>query len=343
MMSTKALPRGIVMNGKKFRVTATLNKIRKTGTASTLEDALKLKEALLKEIARELAHNAEDEVTGWTLEEAVKQTQAIVWSGKGGEVSSMKNAVLVMEYFGTDTPIQDITLKKIDGFVIHCINNMGNSGGTVNRKLACLSRIMRTAFERGELSAIPRMPRRREGEHRIRFLTTREEDLLKEVLQGCIPDIHDAVMMLLYTGFRCGELWRLEVRDIDLEQETMTAWKTKNRNPRTIPIVDDIRKIVERRIRKVGGHGRLFPDGSNEWLRRPWATIRHQMGMDEDGQFVPHMLRHTCATRLSQAGVTMPIIKEWMGHTTITTTARYAHFSPKDLHNAAKLLGEKKK
>ncbi len=91
-------------------------------------------------------------------------------------------------------------------------------------------------------------------------------------------------------------------------------------------------------IMAIGGHGLLFPEGSNAWLRRTWAIIRYHMGMDKDEQFVPHMLRHTCATRLSQAGVTMPIIKEWMGHTTITTTARHAHFNPKDLHNAAKLL-----
>lgn len=342
MMNTKALPRGIVMNGKKFRVTATLNKVRKTGTASTLEDALKLKEALLKEIARELAHSQEEEVTKWTLEEAVKQTQAIVWSGKGGESSSMINANLILAYFGPETLIDSITLKQIDAFVEHCLSNVGNTGATVNRKLACLSRIMRTAFERGELSAIPRMPRRREGEHRVRFLTTREEEHLQEVLTCCTQDIQDAVMMLLYTGFRCGELWRLEVRDVDFDHGTLTAWKTKNRHPRTIPIVGSIKGIVERRVCMVE-HGRLFPKGSNEWLRRPWVTIRHLMGMDNDEQFVPHMLRHTCATRLSQAGVTMPIIKEWMGHSTITTTARYAHFSPKDLRNAALLLGERKR
>ena len=37
--------------------------------------------------------------------------------------------------------------------------------------------------------------------------------------------------------------------------------------------------------------------------------------------------------------MSMPIIKERMGHTNITTTARYAHFSPSDLRHAAKLLG----
>ncbi len=46
----------------------------------------------------------------------------------------------------------------------------------------------------------------------------------------------------------------------------------------------------------------------------------------------------TCATRLAQKGVTMMLIKEWMGHSTIQTTARYTHFAPKDLRKAADLL-----
>jgi integrase len=64
------------------------------------------------------------------------------------------------------------------------------------------------------------------------------------------------------------------------------------------------------------------------------------MGKTDDPQFVPHMLRHTCATRLSQSGVSLPVIKEWLGHTTIQTTIRYAHFNKKDLLSAAQALSK---
>lgn len=62
------------------------------------------------------------------------------------------------------------------------------------------------------------------------------------------------------------------------------------------------------------------------------------MGLSEDEQFIPHMLRHACATRLARHGIGMPVIKEWMGHAGIQTTMRYAHFAPSDLTNAAKAL-----
>ena len=90
----------------------------------------------------------------------------------------------------------------------------------------------------------------------------------------------------------------------------------------------------------AGDTDRLFPTGSNPWLRQVWEKIRLHMSLDSDPQFVPHMLRHTCATRLAQKGLSMVVIKEWMGHSDIQTASRYTHFAPKDLLNAAQLLGE---
>ncbi len=61
-------------------------------------------------------------------------------------------------------------------------------------------------------------------------------------------------------------------------------------------------------------------------------------GLSDDPQFIPYALRHTCASRLAQAGVSMMVIKEWLGHRNIATTSRYTHLAPKDLRNAAQVL-----
>ncbi|MEG2173354.1 MAG: site-specific integrase [Desulfovibrionaceae bacterium] len=237
--------------------------------------------------------------------------------------------------------MKDITLDSIDAYVEHLLN-IGNSGSTVNRKLSCLSRILRTAFERDKIKTLPKMPRRREGTHRVRFLSIDEEEKLLAAVEHLGYIAHkEAISMLIYTGFRCSELWRLERRDVDLEHQTLTAWKTKNSHPRTIPIVETILPIIKRRIEATTNEDdRLFPEGSNPWLRNLWEKVRLHLGKDDDPQFVPHMLRHTCATRLSQRGASMMIIKEWMGHSDISTTARYTHFAPKDLRNAAQLLAQ---
>ena len=51
-----------------------------------------------------------------------------------------------------------------------------------------------------------------------------------------------------------------------------------------------------------------------------------------------HVCRHTCASRLVQAGVSLPIVQKWLGHSHISTTMRYAHLYPEDLMNAVKAL-----
>lgn len=322
----------------KLIVDVTVQGKRLTQVAATLEEALTIREKL-RNTASDEANTPDVRVAFWTLEQATERTMQVIWAGRPAYKTMRINSRAVLGFFGAATPVQDITLDSIDMFVAYLLNECGNSNGTVNRKLSCLSRILRTAFERGKLEKMPKMPKRREAEHRIRFLSPEEEARMLAILEAmATQDVQDAILCLLYTGFRCGELWRLECRDIDLERGTLTAWKTKNHHPRTIPIVARIRPVVERRHLACGGVGRLFPGASNDWLRYWWDRLRYHMGMEDDPQFVPHMLRHTCATRLSQAGVSMPIIKEWMGHTTITTTARYAHFSPTDLRNAAKLL-----
>ena len=54
-----------------------------------------------------------------------------------------------------------------------------------------------------------------------------------------------------------------------------------------------------------------------------------------------HTLRHTFASHLAMRGVPLPVIKELMGHDTITTTMRYAHVAPSTLRAAIEMLNPK--
>lgn len=337
MTASQKLPTGIRRHKSGgFIADMCISGRRKTKVCKTLEEAIIARKGLSAVVAQE-----SDNANEWTLEQAISKTFTLVWAGKGSEATNFFNSQAAVKYFGAQTKLKGITLDKIDNYVEHLLEQ-GNSGGTVNRKLSCLSRILRTAHERGKLKSLPKMPRRREGTHRIRFLTRDEEERITSFLEHLgYHDHRDAVLMLIYTGFRCGELWRLERRDIDFEHNTITAWKTKNGHPRTIPIVGKIKPIIEERLKSTTGDtDRLFPAGSNPWMRGVWDKIRLHMRLDNDTQFVPHMLRHTCATRLAQKGLSMTVIKEWMGHSTIQTTSRYTHFAPKDLLNAARLLEE---
>jgi integrase len=71
---------------------------------------------------------------------------------------------------------------------------------------------------------------------------------------------------------------------------------------------------------------------------KAWAWAREQMGMKDDTEFIIHALRHTCASRLVNAGIDLYVVKEWLGHSSIQVTERYAHLNPVKLVHAATML-----
>ncbi len=351
-MATKTLklPRGIRLHKSgAFIIDKTIQRRRITKTFQSLEEAILFRHNLEK-YGLNFLENSDTNTASpkdnigttsvWTLKEGYDYAQKTVWRGKASAVTNMHNAKPAFAFFGKDRRLSTIKLQDMDAYIDSLLDS-GDTGATVNRKLSCLSVIIRTAYERGGLgkAELPRFPRRRkETEHRVRFLSQDEETRLMKLLVECEYAAQaEAVQILLYTGFRCGELWRLEKRDVDLNNHTLTLWETKNGQPRTIPIVDCIFPVIQRRMNSVESD-KLFPEGSNDWLRLAWDKVRELMGLSEDKQFVPHCLRHTCATRLSQQGISLPVIKKWLGHKSIQTTIRYAHFNERDLSIAAKSL-----
>ena len=66
--------------------------------------------------------------------------------------------------------------------------------------------------------------------------------------------------------------------------------------------------------------------------------MRKDLGKADDESFTPHILRHTCASRLVQAGVNLQTVCEWLGHSSIDMTMRYAHLAPDHLQDALSVL-----
>ena len=54
-------------------------------------------------------------------------------------------------------------------------------------------------------------------------------------------------------------------------------------------------------------------------------------GLGTDADVVPHILRHTCASRLAQCGIGIRRVQMWLGHQTLAMTMRYAHLATHDL------------
>ena len=79
--------------------------------------------------------------------------------------------------------------------------------------------------------------------------------------------------------------------------------------------------------RRKGEH---YPFSKNGW-RKPWYGALAAAGVSD---FRFHDTRHTAATRVLRKSRNLKVVQQMLGHTTITTTARYAHVQLDDVREA---------
>lgn len=208
--------------------------------------------------------------------------------------------------------------------------NKGNSLKTINRKLAALSKCLTFAQEEQPELSMPKVKFFKETKGRIRYLTKAEEEA---IFVGMTGYYRNFATFLLYTGCRFSEA--VALRWADIGNDTVTFWERKGGVPGSIPLTDKARAAAER-------HKGLQPgpwvDVDYDEFNRVWHHAVAAAGLSHDDQVVPHVLRHTCLSRLVQGGVDIRRVKDWAGHVDIRTTMLYAHLAPNDLVSAAAIL-----
>ena len=335
------LPRGIRKRGAKYFVDVSYKGRRLTATCDTELEARASQATFKAQLFNGIGQETSQETDGaWTLGKVFdlicEAAAPHGWRKAKAEVELVRNGQSVVSHFGRSVILKDICTSDIEGYA-NALERGGASDSTINRKLAALSRMFSFARERGGCSNNPVIPRRKEGRGRIRFLTKDEErDLVKGLVRLGYEEQAKAVQVLVDTGLRVGELLRLTEADVDFDTNMISVWVNKSDRPRSVPMTRRVGVILRDQMRRRMDK-RLFPH-HHAWLRYPWDKVRADLGFAHDKQFVPHVLRHTCASRLAQRGANIKVIKAWMGHTSITVTDRYMHLAPTDLGNAVALL-----
>lgn len=330
-----ALPTGIRKRGDSYQYIISRDSRQYTGTYETLESAIRARKdrlALLEttEVTSNPKAARKREAKNMTLSDAVDKAYNIRWQGTKAERTTMVNASTLIKYFGKRTPIGDIHTEDVNAFIC-AQREQGLSNATINRKLACLSVILKTAEDCGVPTANPVLTRRKEYKGRERFLSEEEEArAIATLAQWEKLDHQDAFIVLLDTGMRSGELFKLQAKDVDFRQGKhgiLTLWRTKNDHPRSVPMTSRVSSIIKRRISFIKQEDRIF-NNTLWWFRNVWDRLKSHMGLSKDSQFVPHILRHTCASRLVQKGVPLMMVQKWLGHESLQSTMRYSHLCP---------------
>src|ERR1017187_2906927 len=259
---------------------------------------------------------------------------------------------LLIAFFrdGRSIPPGKLTLDLIDAAAITGFLNWleaarHNSISTRNQRLAAISSFFRWLQSQDparmagcqDILAVPAKKQARPG---VNHLTVEQpRRLLAQPDRSTRQGRRDATLLstLYDTAARAQELADLTVRDVRLQHPAMAALTAKGRKTRHVPLMDNAAALLaaylaEHRLDKPGHddhpvffnqNGTKLSRGGIAWILRKYQAKTNDSSL-ADAQISPHVLRHSKAMHLYEAGVPLPYIRDILGHVDLSTTEIYA-------------------
>lgn len=145
------------------------------------------------------------------------------------------------------------------------------------------------------------------------------------------------------TGLRIREVCLLETRDVDASRELIHVRQGKGSKDRLVPLSPRLLSLL--RVHWKEEHPQapyLFGARQARGPMRP-ATVRSALHAASvpariEKRVTPHVLRHSFATHLLEAGTDLRVIQALLGHESIRSTERYTRVSTELLKQATSLL-----
>lgn len=275
-----------------------------------------------------------------TLGKLYKHVKRTHWDHMPGSRGTLVFAREVVGMLGEELPVASIDKATVQIMCQRCFDERDNSVATVNRKVSALSRMLTEAVEHGVIARKPVMPRYKEQNVAVKYLTEDVEKRLVTAFQQLgYPHWQHFVPLAIDTGMRLGELLRLRWDHISPDGTIIHIWRTKANRPRSVPLTRRAREALDsmRNVDSVSlGPFVAWAKGADlkRTYRAQWDAACRVAGI----QHGIHDLRHTCASRLVQRGIDLLRVKEYLGHSDVKTTLRYAHLAPNNLNACMEAL-----
>jgi integrase/recombinase XerD len=236
--------------------------------------------------------------------------------------------------------LDDIQSEAVLAFLNHVESQRSNSAVTRNLRLAALrsfvQHLLRQDVKRaGQYGRILAIRTKRATHRVVRYL---EPEEAKAVIAAVDPRSTSgprdrALLLFLYnTGARVSEALALRSRELRLERPPHVRLYGKGQKERMCPLWPETVLALKQIMRTDAKDELLFINAQGQPLTRDGVAYllgkyaqraAKEMPHLLSRPITPHVMRHSCAVALLQAGVDVSVIRDYLGHSSIATTSRY--------------------
>lgn len=210
------------------------------------------------------------------------------------------------------------------------LETKGRSASWMKMHLSALAFLFRKTLGRPNEVSFLSFPRQRSP-----LPTVLSQDEVERLLRALHVRRYQAIAMVLYgTGVRIEEALALKVSDIDSGRGVIHVRKGKGSKAREVRLTPALHAWLRRYWAReqpplpyLFSSRRAGKPPTQDSVRAALAQAADEAGITK--HVTPHVLRHTYATHLLEAGVDIRVLQALLGHAQTQTTARYARVSTK--------------
>ncbi len=185
---------------------------------------------------------------------------------------------------------------------------------------------------------------------RQRFLSHDEADKLLSALKAKDETIYQMALLSLHTGMRASEIFKLTWGCVDPERGIITILDAKSGKGRAAFMTNEIKKMFNDLGRGNNDEAVFLRKDKKPFSEIPtlFRDIITELKLNENvtdnrQRVCFHTLRHTMASWHAEGGTDLYVLKELLGHGSITLTERYSHLSNRALQEATRGFEKKVK
>lgn len=152
----------------------------------------------------------------------------------------------------------------------------------------------------------------------------------------------DVLECILLTGSRIGEVLALTWDAVDWKRDRITIFQPKVGRAKVLPLTPELRDLLLAQPKGIGKTPVFRRPGPPGAKPAPWEKSKIERAFRLARQLAKirpelriHDLRHAAASWATAAGASDRHVRDLLGHSSISMTARYAHVTPEDLLPAA--------